>query len=60
MVFIAGDLTYRPPIDVDQMEELFQPLADLRVPIYMVLGNHDVEKPGPKLRTELVQALQRV
>jgi hypothetical protein len=37
MVFIAGDLTFWPEIDQKKMEELFQPLADLHMPIYMVL-----------------------
>jgi len=60
MVFIAGDLTFWPEINKKSMEELFQPLADLRVPIYMVLGNHDVEYPWPKLRSELVKALQNL
>lgn len=60
MVFIAGDLTFWPTISKESFQELFQPLTDLRVPVYMVLWNHDVEKPWPKLRTELVQVLQGV
>lgn len=60
MVFIAGDMTFRPSIHIEDMKELFQPLADLRVPVYMVLGNHDVEKPWPKLRNELVKTLEQL
>ena len=60
MVFIAWDFTFWPEIDQKKMEELFQPIADLRVPIYMVLWNHDVEEPGPKLRNELVRALENL
>ncbi len=60
MVFIAGDLTFRPSVNSEDMKELFQPLADLRVPVYMVLGNHDVEKPWPKLRDELVKILEQL
>jgi DNA repair exonuclease SbcCD nuclease subunit len=45
MVFIAGDLTFRPALDQKELEELFQPLEDLQMPVYMVLGNHDVEHP---------------
>ncbi|MBC7406512.1 MAG: metallophosphoesterase [Candidatus Parcubacteria bacterium] len=56
-VLMAGDWTYEPKID--QLDKLFAPLKQLKSPIYGVLGNHDVEKPGPKLRTELQSALQK-
>ncbi len=55
-VFIAGDLTYEPK--KNELKTLFQPLSKLNKPVYWVLGNHDVEKPGPKLREELVEALK--
>jgi hypothetical protein len=55
MVLVAGDFTYEP--DKDKLRELFEPLSDLNVPVYAVLGNHDAEQPGPKLRPELNQAL---
>jgi uncharacterized protein len=54
-VLIAGDFTYWPVID--NMHELFAPFKDIKVKTYAVLGNHDVQKPGPKLDVELVQAL---
>ncbi len=44
MVLIAGDMTYHPRANQD-LEELFLPLADLEMPVFAVLGNHDVEKP---------------
>jgi predicted MPP superfamily phosphohydrolase len=59
MVFIAGDLTFWPPLDQKKMEELFRPLSYLEVPVYMVLGNHDVEEPWPDIRTELVRTLEQ-
>lgn len=54
-VLIAWDLTYEP--DIEKLEELFYPLSQINKTIYWVLGNHDVEKPGPKLRAELIAAL---
>lgn len=56
-VFIAGDLTYEP--DISQLESLFESLQNINKPVYWVLGNHDVERPGPKLRTELITALDK-
>jgi uncharacterized protein len=35
----------------------FSALKNSRYPIYAVMGNHDLEKPGPRLRTELESAL---
>jgi predicted MPP superfamily phosphohydrolase len=57
MVLIAGDFTNQPTPQ-QSLGELFQPLGDLQVSVYAVLGNHDVQKPGPDLRHELVQALE--
>jgi uncharacterized protein len=54
-VLIAGDFTYWP--EINNLHQLFAPLKDLKVKTYAVLGNHDVQKPGPKLDQELVQAL---
>lgn len=55
-VLIPGDFTYYPG---DRMEALFAALADLRFPTYAVLGNHDSEMPGPPVRVELQQVLER-
>jgi predicted MPP superfamily phosphohydrolase len=54
-VFIAGDWTYEPKLN---LEAGFAPLKQITVPIFGVLGNHDLEKPGPKLATHLVKALK--
>ena len=56
-VFIAGDFTYHPE-KISDLSRLFQPLSEISVPVYAVLGNHDEEKPGPKLADELKQVLQ--
>ena len=57
-VLIAGDVTFEPLDEsVEGLSSLLWPLSDLQVPVFAVLGNHDVEKPGPALRDELVKAL---
>ena len=44
-VMIAGDfLYYLSPLDIPTA---LAPLADIQVPIFAVLGNHDVGFPGP-------------
>lgn len=57
-VFIAGDFTYNIE-NTDSFKSLFKPLADLKVPVYAVLGNHDEEKPGPPLSKELKKVLTK-
>lgn len=54
-VVIAGDFTYEP--QGHPLERLFAPLADLRLPTYAVLGNHDQQAPGPDIDQELRAAL---
>ncbi|USN54440.1 MAG: metallophosphoesterase [Candidatus Peribacteria bacterium] len=44
MVLIAGDLSYVPRRD-QRLEVLLSPWAESKVPVFAVLGNHDVEKP---------------
>ena len=56
-VAIAGDLTYEP--QGRSLDELFSPLARLRVPVYAVLGNHDQQAPGPDIDVALRAALRR-
>ncbi len=56
-VLVAGDWTYEPRID--HLDQLFSPLKEVKVPIFGVLGNHDVERPGPILRNELVEVLEK-
>jgi len=55
-VLIAGDLTHWPK--KDELVKLFTPLKSLKIPVYTVLGNHDVGRPGPEIRSELEEALQ--
>lgn len=54
--FLAGDLTYNP--DVKDIPEDFAALAQLDVPLYAVLGNHDVGFPGDDLTDALFAALR--
>lgn len=58
LILIAGDFTFEPTTD-QKLEELFAPLSQLRAPVYAVLGNHDVQKPGPDLTAELVNVLTK-
>ncbi|HEU0276678.1 MAG TPA: metallophosphoesterase [Rhodanobacteraceae bacterium] len=54
LVLFAGDLTYDPPRD---LARALAPLRGLDQPMYAVLGNHDVELPGPPLADKIKQAL---
>jgi uncharacterized protein len=54
IVLIAGDFTYEPNRNLKQG---FSGFKSLKMPVLAVLGNHDVEKPGPKLQEELRSAL---
>ena len=54
LVLFAGDLTYDPPKD---LAAAMAPLRQLDKPMYAVLGNHDVELPGPPLADKIHDAL---
>ncbi len=54
-VVVAGDWTYEPSLDLARG---FAPFKSLRVPVFGVLGNHDVESPGPALSAALREALR--
>lgn len=54
LVLFAGDLTYDPPKD---LAAALAPLRQLHQPMYAVLGNHDVELPGPPLAAKIRRAL---
>jgi uncharacterized protein len=56
LVLIPGDWTYYPK--PDQLKDIFSPFKSLSIPIYGVLGNHDLEKPGDPIRTQLSEALK--
>lgn len=53
LVLFAGDFSYHP----GDITKLFAPFERLNAPIYAVLGNHDVERPGPPVRDELARVL---
>ncbi len=55
-VFVAGDWIFHP--GRKQLETLFSPLKNLRVPIYGTLGNHDWGRPGPNLGVLLKKRLE--
>lgn len=54
-VFLAGDLTYHP--EPEDIPEDFAALADLNAPLFAVLGNHDIGRPGSDLTDPLLAAL---
>lgn len=54
LVLFAGDLTYDPP---KNLAAALAPLRGLDKPMYAVLGNHDVELPGPPLARKIRAAL---
>lgn len=54
-VLIAGDLTYDPDRD---LTALLAPLKRLTMPAYSVPGNHDEERPGPRLDHVLHHTLE--
>ncbi len=59
-VFIAWDLTYLySDYEKKEIEELFLEIKNLKVPVYWVLWNHDVEKPWPKVREELKKVMTK-
>jgi len=57
-VLIAGDFTYEPQFY--DMKKLFASLKKIKVPIYAVLGNHDCQRPGPAIRSELEKVLDEL
>ena len=58
LVIIAWDFTFFP--DKNDFNNILSPLKNLKVPIYAILWNHDVEKPWPKIRDELTFALKNI
>lgn len=54
LVLFAGDFTYDPPRD---LARTLAPLRGLDRPMYAVLGNHDLELPGPPLADRIKRAL---
>lgn len=56
-VVVAGDWLYEPKSD---LRAELEPLAQLRHPVFGVLGNHDTQAPGPDLEAPLRQTLQQL
>ena len=54
LVLFAGDFTYDPP---KNLAAALAPLRRLDKPMYAVLGNHDVELPGPPLAQKIKTVL---
>jgi predicted MPP superfamily phosphohydrolase len=54
LVLFAGDFTYDPP---KNLAAALAPLRRLDKPMYAVLGNHDVELPGPPLAGKIHRVL---
>lgn len=54
-VLVAGDWVHEPPRD---LHAGLAPLARIRAPVFGVMGNHDVQAPGPDLTEPLRAALQ--
>jgi predicted MPP superfamily phosphohydrolase len=54
LVLFAGDFTYDPP---KNLAAALAPLRRLDKPMYAVLGNHDVELPGPPLAHKIKTVL---
>ncbi|MBT9551324.1 MAG: metallophosphoesterase [Hydrogenophaga sp.] len=54
-VLVAGDWTHEPSLN---LREGLAPLSRIRHPVWGVLGNHDVQAPGPDLTLPLREALQ--
>jgi uncharacterized protein len=53
-VLVAGDWTHEPTLD---LKAGLAPWAGVRHPVFGVMGNHDVESPGPPLTAPLREAL---
>jgi len=54
-VLIAGDFVYS--IDPKEIDDKFAPFADLNMPVYAVLGNHDMAPAGELLDSSLSEIL---
>ncbi len=60
-VLIAWDLTlFDEKKDEKYIEELFSAIRNIEPPVYWVLWNHDVQKPWPDVRKELISVLEDI
>lgn len=59
VVLIPGDFVYRLP--TEEISDIFAPLAQIEVPVYAVLGNHDAGLGGwPDARAALKRELPKL
>ncbi len=52
-VLVAGDFTYHP----ENIAEESAAYGKINAPVYAILGNHDLQHPGPNIRAELEKTL---
>lgn len=57
-VLVPGDYVYF--LHPDRIEKTFAAFAEIEAPIYAVLGNHDIGRPGPNLTAPLYEKLPSV
>ncbi len=55
IVLVPGDYIYF--LHPDRFEETFASFADIKAPVFAVLGNHDLGLPGPNLSAPLNETL---
>lgn len=55
-VLIPGDFTYFAP--ENSLDYLFDPLKEIKYPVYAVLGNHDYGLPGWDVHQKLTEVLE--
>jgi len=56
IVLVPGDYVYF--LHPDRFEETFAAFAQIKAPVFAVLGNHDLGLPGPNLGAPLNQSLR--
>ena len=60
-VFIAGDLTlFASKPSKAELKNYLLPLKNLKAQTYVILGNHDLQVPGPDLADDLVHVLSEL
>jgi len=57
-VFVAGDFTYF--LHPKYYKRTFSPFSEIEAPVFGVLGNHDVDVPGPDMTDQLTAFLPTV
>lgn len=57
-VLITWDFTYVMSTDSD-FNKLFNPLKDIKFPVYAILWNHDLQYPWPNIKNNLTRVLEK-